>query len=293
MYAALATPRRKDSNAVDLGAELELVDFVCRGGVDGLVLLGSTGEFVHFDIHDRIRLAQFAVKRSRVPVAVNVSHSTLEGALTLARQSVSYGASALLLMPPYFFRYSQADIEEFCMRFAKELGPAVPLLLYNIPAFTNELQFETVMRLLATGLYAGIKDSSGRMDEFRRMNAVKKQAPFNLLIGNDQIFAEARAEGADGGISGVATAVPELLVSLDRAIQTGSEQKRAGLEARLQQFIAQSERFPFPFAIKEAITLRGIKTGPPAVVAANEEVEAFREWCRAWLPVVLKETAGG
>jgi dihydrodipicolinate synthase/N-acetylneuraminate lyase len=81
IHAALATPRRQDGNEVDLGAALELVDFVGRGGVDGLLLLGSTGEFVHFDVEDRVRLTQFAIKRSRVPVAVNVSHSSLEGAL--------------------------------------------------------------------------------------------------------------------------------------------------------------------------------------------------------------------
>jgi len=100
VHAALTTPRRPDLSQADLGAALELVDFVSRAGVDGVVLSGSTGEFPHFDIEDRLRLAQFAIRRSRAPVTVNVSHSSLDGALTLAR-----GCSARLRLT------GQADLE--------------------------------------------------------------------------------------------------------------------------------------------------------------------------------------
>jgi dihydrodipicolinate synthase/N-acetylneuraminate lyase len=279
----------------DLGAALELVDFASRAGVDGIVLSGSTGEFPHFDIEDRLRLAQFAIRRSRAPVTVNVSHSSLDGALTLARGASSSGAAALLLMPPYFFHYSQADIREFYLRFAKELGGGPPVLLYNVPAFTGELAFETVMDLLATGSFAGIKDSSGRLDGFRRMMAVKKQAPFTLLIGHDAVFAEARAEGADGVVSGVAGVVPELLVGLDRAIRAGTTPLAGRLEARLQEFIAWIERLPFPLALKEGLSLRGLKAGPPCLPPGQDtrhRLEEFREWFRGWLPRVLEESAG-
>jgi 4-hydroxy-tetrahydrodipicolinate synthase len=295
VHAALTTPRRPDSNQTDLGAALELVDFVSRGGVEGVVLSGSTGEFPHFDIEDRLHLAQFAIRRSRVPVTVNVSHSSLDGALTLARGAASFGAAALLLMPPYFFQYSQEDIQEFYLRFAKELGGGPPVLLYNVPAFTGELSFETVMNLLGTGSFAGIKDSSGKLDQFRRMMAVKKQAPFTLLIGHDRVFAEARAEGADGVVSGVGGVIPELLVGLDRAIRTGSEPQANRLEARLHEFLAWVDRFPFPLALKEGLALRGLKAGPAAAPAGKQtrqHLEEFRAWFQGWLPAVLKESTG-
>ena len=122
VHAALVTPRRADAHEIDFGAALELVDFACRSGCDGIVLLGSTGEFLHFDIDERLKLMRLAIKRSRVPVSVNVSHSSLEGALALAREAVSQGAAALLLMPPYFFPYEQPDIQEFYLRFARAAG---------------------------------------------------------------------------------------------------------------------------------------------------------------------------
>ncbi len=295
VYAALVTPRRPDQSKVDLGAALELIDFVSRGGVKGIVLSGSTGEFLHFDIEDRLHLAQFAIRRSRVPVAVNVSHSSLDGALALARGAVSFGAAALLLMPPYFFRYAQDDVTEFYLRFAKEAGTEIPILLYSVPSFGAGLELETAMSLLATGLFAGIKDSSGSLGLFRRMLAVKNRAPFTLLVGHDAVFAEARLEGADGVVSGTAGVIPELLGGLDCAVRTGDLDKRDRLDARLREFVGWIERFPFPQALKEALAVRGLRSGPPSSPlgqATRVKAGEFREWFQGWLPVVLKEAGG-
>jgi dihydrodipicolinate synthase/N-acetylneuraminate lyase len=290
----LVTPRHAGGNEIDVGTYLELVDFACSSGLDGIVLLGSTGDFVHFDLEDRLKLIRLAIKRSRLPVTVNVSHSSLDGALALAREAVARGAATLLLMPPYFFRYSQDHVEEFFLRFARGLGNSVPLLLYNIPAFSTEIQFETLMRLLATGMFLGLKDSSGRLDEFRRMMAVKRQAPFTLLIGDDTIFTQTRSEGSDGGISGVAGAFPELMLGLEKAIHGGAVQKRDRLEARLHELLAWLARFPFPTGVKEAVASRGLKIGPAAIPASPDgerQLAEFREWLRGWLPKVLREAA--
>ncbi|MCL6543677.1 MAG: dihydrodipicolinate synthase family protein [Bryobacteraceae bacterium] len=295
VHAALVTPRRDSGSEIDVSAALELVDFACRSGLDGIVLLGTTGEFIHFDLAERIKLMRLAIKRSTLPVTVNISHSSLGGAVALAREAAASGAAALLLMPPYFFRYEQAEIEEFYLRFAAEAGVPLPVLLYNMPAVTTPLELDTLLRLLATGRFAGVKDSSGRMDEFRRMKAARAQTPFVILIGDDRIYTEARMEGADGLISGVASTLPELLVGLANAILSNATQKRDRLEARLHEFIAWSVRFPFPLALKEAASLRGLKMGAPACPLAPATVarlEQFREWFQGWLPVVLEEARG-
>ncbi len=296
VHAALVTPFREGSGETDLAAALELVDFAAGRGVDGIVLLGTTGEFVHLGIKARLHLAQFAIKRSRLPVTVNVSHSTLEGALELARGAISAGASALLLMPPYFYPYDQVQVEAFYVRFVRELRPGVPLLLYNIPLVSTPLDFATAMRLIAAEGYAGIKDSSGDILNFRRMLAVRKHTPFTLLAGSDAIYAEARAEGGDGVVSGVAGALPELLSALDRSIRSGGpDGARMRLSARLLEFVAWCDGFPPPLAIKAALAVRGLKTGPPAVplaAEAQERLARFCEWFSGWLPLVLKESEG-
>jgi dihydrodipicolinate synthase/N-acetylneuraminate lyase len=295
IYVACVTPHRQaDGYEADVGALLEMLDFLAGAGVNGVALLGSTGEFLHLTFDDRVRLVQLAVKRSRVPVLVGVGHSTLDAAIELGREAVSAGAAGLLLMPPYFFRYSQEDIHEFYLQFAAAVGPAARILLYNVPFFTNEIAIETATSLLATGLFAGIKDSSGQYAYFERLHAVSKEKPFTLLVGNDRIYTRARQAGADGVVSGVACAVPELLVALDRAIRKNLAAEVERLDARLQEFIGWHDRFPTPVAIKTAVLERGLKVGPlamPLAPTSQKCLEEFRAWFKGWLPAVRREAA--
>ena len=291
---AALTPRREDGREVDVAAALELIDFLCAAGVAGIALLGSTGEFLNLTFDERIRLTYMAAKRSRVPLLAGVGHSSLNGAVELGREAMGAGAAGLLLMPPYFFRYSQADIREFYLRFAAQIGGQARIFLYNIPFFTNALDSSTAVELLEGGQFAGIKDSSGQMSYFETLAAARRRRPFTLLVGNDVIFTPARGRGADGVVSGVACAVPELMLGLDRAICAGAAAKTAVLEARLQEFIRWLDKLPVPMGIKAATEARGLKVGPPAVPLSPETqrvLDEFKEWFSSWLPEVCKEAA--
>jgi len=287
VIVAAVTPHGKRGDEPDIAATLELIDFLCDAGVQGIALLGSTGEFVNLNFSDRVRLVYLAAKRSRVPVLAGVSHTSLDGALALAREAAAAGAAGLLLMPPYFFRYQQPEIREFYLRFAAEAahGAHAPVYLYNIPAFTTEIAGETAIQLLSTGRFAGIKDSSGDWNNFELLLRHAREHPFTLLVGQDALFARARAAGAAGIVSGVACAVPELLLALDRAIQQGAAAEIERLDARLHEFLRRMDRFPLPVGIKAALELRGIKIGSFAVPLAPETsaaLDEFREWFGAW-----------
>ncbi len=291
--AAAITPRREGPE-IDLAAVFELIDFLAASGVNGISLAGSTGEFPHFTPDERARLVALAVKRSRVPVIAGVGHTTLDGALWLAREAAGAGAAALLLPPPYFYRYAQDDIREFYLRAARGLNGAAPLFLYNIPAFASGIGCGTAIELLTTGLFAGIKDSSGRWDDLIRLKEARARCQFTLLVGNEAIFAQARTAGIDGLISGAACAIPELLLALDRAIAAGKTETAARLDARLREFMAWMDRLPMPIGIREAAARRGLKTGPPAVppgARTQAQLAEFREWFQGWLPNVNQECA--
>jgi len=292
VFAAAVTPHRLEGHEADIGDMLELVDFLARSGVQGTVVLGSTGEFLHVKPSERARVVQFAVKRSRVPIIAGVSHSTLDGSLELASEAITSGAAALLVMPPYFFRYDQADIAEFYRRFSVEIGKtSVPMLLYNIPQFTSGIAFETARELIDSGRYAGIKDSSGDWDYFERLAGLRAEREFTLFVGNDSIFPQARQAGADGVVSGCACAIPELLVKLDAAITGGDASRTAMLTELLNEFIAWTDRFPTPVAIKVATAARGLKVGPLAVPLGPEKCQAlddFQAWFKNWFPAILK-----
>ena len=291
VFAAAVTPHRLEGHEADIGDTLELIDFLARSGVNGTVMLGSTGEFVHIKPSERARIVQFAVKRSRVPIIAGVSHSTLDGALELGAEAITSGAAALLLAPPHFFRYDAADVAEFYRRYAVEIGRSnVPMLLYNIPQFTSPIPFEVVQRLLESGNYAGIKDSSGDQEYFAKLAALRKEREFVLFVGNDAIYQEARVAGADGVVSGCACAIPELLVKLDAAIVSGETARASMLTDLLNEFIGWTDRFPTPVAIKAATAARGLRVGPAAVPLGPEKcraLEEFQQWFREWFPRVI------
>jgi dihydrodipicolinate synthase/N-acetylneuraminate lyase len=293
VYAAAVTPRRLGMQDINLGVMWDVIDFLAQHGVDGIVLLGSTGEFVHYSNSERMRMVGLAPRRSRVPVLVNVSHSTLDGALELAQAAAASGAAGILVMPPFFFRYGADDLVTFYDQFVREADVDIPILLYHIPCFTNPLPFSVSERLLRAGVVQGIKDSSGDQAGYEQLARLRAETPFTYMMGSDSLFVRARTEsGVDGAISGIASAVPELLVALNRAVGSNSDAVVTRLETRLQQFIAWTDRLAIPVCIKEAAAARGLKLGPHAIPPRGElerTIGEFRDWFKPWLVDVQRE----
>jgi len=87
--------------------------------------------------------------------------------------------------------------------------------------------------------------------------------------------------------------VPELMMALDRAVVSGDRTAAVHLDELLQEFLAWIDLFPQPVAIKVAVDLRGLKTGPlpvPLPPEKQKKLDEFREWFRGWLPV-MKESS--
>jgi 4-hydroxy-tetrahydrodipicolinate synthase len=139
----------------------------------------------------------------------------------------------------------------------------------------------------------GLKDSSGDAGTYEQFSGLRSEKPFTYLMGSDSLFVRARSEGGvDGGVSGIASAVPELLVALNKAVVNNSQEIVTRLEARLQQFIGWTDRLAVPVCIKEAAAARGLKVGPHAIPARGEQERAiadFREWFKPWLGEVQRE----
>ncbi|MBI2685090.1 MAG: dihydrodipicolinate synthase family protein [Acidobacteria bacterium] len=292
--AAVIAPRRENGHTIDIGLALDIVDFVNERGVKGVAVLGATGEFIHYDVEERMRLALMAVRRSRTAVIVNVSHSTVEGAVVLARNATEVGAAALLLMPPHFFRHSQEGIIAYYEEFARQVNGLAPTLLYNLPFFTNGLEPAAACTILESGHFAGIKDSSGDAQLFDALYALRQRIPFRLLLGNDKLLASHRAL-ADGVISGCACAVPELITAIDRAATRGDAEALARRGALLDAYIQKIDVFPTPFGIQLTLAARGFKRAvPPLPIgpAAQRQADEFAEWFRGFEAAMRDDCSG-
>jgi len=284
VWAAVVTPRRETGHEIDIASTLDIIDFLNESPITGLSVLGSTGEFVHFDYEQRLHLMRFAMKRSQKPVLPNITHSTLDGTIGLGEQALDYGAAGLLAMPPYYFRYGVDDIRRFYLTLA-EAFEEVKLFLYNIPFFSTPLPIDLACELLATGRFAGIKDSSGDPAYYQRLLTLRADHAFSLIIGNDAVFGEARLAGADGVVSGVAGALPELICAMERAAVAGQADQVAKLNLLLSECISWLDKFPVPMALKRAVKLRGFGEGNYAVPPPN--FTAFDAWFTEFLPRVL------
>ena len=187
----------------------------------------------------------------------------------------------------------KASCSAFFKAFRDELADAPPLLLYNIPFFTNPLAPATIAELIGYG-YAGVKDSGGSWEDFEAVRRLCGDRDYTFLVGNDRLFARARAAGAHGAVSGVASAVPELLVALNQAVCSGARERVVVLDRHLGEFLDRFDQIPVPMAIREAAAVRGLEPGPSAIrpdAALARTLEDFREWFGSWLPGVLASAA--
>jgi dihydrodipicolinate synthase/N-acetylneuraminate lyase len=197
-------------------------------------------------------------------------------------------------MPPYFYRYSDEQIAAFYNAFVKELAGKVALYLYNLPMYTNAIPQSVAEELLRSGAFAGIKDSTLDWPSFEPLTQLRGELDFALLVGNEILYLRGRIAGADGIVSGVAAALPELLVAIDRAIQAGDLDRAQRLNTRLEEFLVYVNKFPATAAIRQTANARGWKLGGSAVPfdnATRHEFTDFQRWLDEWLPQVLPECA--
>lgn len=294
VFAALLTPRKPDSTEADAASLLEYLDKVSKAGVDGLVFFGSTGEFIHFDLEERMRVVALAARRTRVPVLVNVSHSTLSGAVELAEQAAGAGAAGLLLMPPHFYHFDDDVLAEFYAQFVKAVGTALPIYLYNLPQSTAPMSPNLLRRLLCCGSFAGIKNSDANWASFETLLQIRQQHPFQLLVGNEHVYVKALAEGADGSVSGIAAALPELPVAIYRAVRSGDTPAAAVLSARLDELMSRLEALPPLTGLKQIAAVRSwlpFLSAIPLDEITLSKLHAFSEWLQGWLPATLHACA--
>lgn len=279
IYVAAVTPWGP-AETVDETALRRHVEMLLAAGVDGICVGGSTGEFPRLEIGGRKRLLRTVLEivAGRVPVLAGVGHASLDG--TLALLAGSAGAAAAVVPPPYYFPYAQPEVLAFYRRVTA--AAELPVFVYNIPQFTTGVEPATACELLASGLCAGIKDSSGSMAMLEALAAERRRSPFIFFCGRDECLPRALEMGADGALSGVAACAPEPLVALYRAFRAGDAALVARAHQLVAEFIDRMDAFPPPVAIRIGLEVRGIPVGPHAVPLAPETEQRARE-LRRWL----------
>ncbi|MFA5420325.1 MAG: dihydrodipicolinate synthase family protein [Bacteroidales bacterium] len=197
-----------------------LVEHMISGGIHGLFILGTTGEAPSLSYDLRYELVERVCKQvaGRIPVLVGVTDTSLRESLRLAEKSKEYGADAVVSAPPYYYAPSQQELIEYYEDMADHMP--LPLFLYNMPSHVKvSFEPETVRIIARHTNVIGLKDSSGGMVYFHTlMQMMKEEHPdFSLLIGPEELTAEAVLFGGDGGVNGGANMFPRLYTDLYKA----------------------------------------------------------------------------
>lgn len=227
-------------DALDLEGLEHLVEHVISGGVNGIFILGTTGEAPSLSYRLRRELIGTVCRlvSGRVPVLVGITDTAFAESVNLASVAADAGASRLVLTTPYYFPAGQTELKEYIRHLIPELP--LPLMLYNMPALTKVwFEIDTLRELVDLEGIVGVKDSSGDMDYYATLVTLRGERPdWSFFVGPEHLLPQSIALGGDGGVNGGANVFPRLFTDIYQAATTGN----TGELARLEQLVDSLQR---------------------------------------------------
>ena len=205
---ALATPFLDDQR-IDFESLKRLIDHVIAGGVDYLVVLGTTGESATLTASEKAQVLKAAVEynKGRVPLMLGLGGNATQKLIDEIEATEFYGVASILSVSPYYNKPTQEGI----IAHYKALADAspVPLVLYNIPGRTmSNLTASTTLTLSHHPNIVGIKEASGNLEQCMQI-AASMPKDFLLLSGDDLLTKPILSIGGSGVISVLANALPD------------------------------------------------------------------------------------
>ena len=273
---ALVTPFM-ENGAIDFAAVAKIVDNLIAGGVDYILVLGTTGETPTLSTDERKALIRFVRDRvaGRVKLMVGVGGNCTHDVVKTLRTWDLRGYDAVLSVNPYYNKPNQEGLYQHFKAIA-EASP-LPVMLYNIPGRTGvNMAPETIARL-ATDCdnIIGVKEASGNLEQ---MEQIKDLTPseFLLISGDDGLTVEVVKRGGVGVISVLANAYPaetKKVVSL--ALDGNTEEAEQKLKA-LDGIISSLFEEGNPVGVKTALYLKGVCTNTMRLplVSGSEALQA-------------------
>ncbi len=273
---ALVTPFM-ENGAIDFAAVAKIVDNLIAGGVDYILVLGTTGETPTLSTDERKALIRFVRDRVawRVKLMVGVGGNCTHDVVKTLRTWDLRGYDAVLSVNPYYNKPNQEGLYQHFKAIA-EASP-LPVMLYNIPGRTGvNMAPETIARL-ATDCdnIIGVKEASGNLEQMEQIKALTP-SDFLLISGDDGLTVEVVKRGGVGVISVLANAYPaETKEVVSLALDGNTEEAEQKLKA-LDGIIASLFEEGNPVGVKTALYLKGVCTNTMRLplVSGSEALQA-------------------
>lgn len=268
-----------ENGELDVQANKNIYDHLIEGGVDGIVLLGSTGEFFSIPLEQQKELIDLAIEHidKRTTVYVGTSCMSIEDTIMMSNYAHHAGADAVMIISPYYFSLSDESIEYYYNQVAK--ATEAKIYLYNFPARTGyDLSPELTLRLVQNNSnIVGYKDTVMEMGHTRALiSMMRTEYPeFDVLSGFAENFAHNVLCGGGGCIGGLSNLAPEVFAAWTKAVNDKDFDKIAEYQ-KVADVLMKLFGVGTPFVpiMKKAMVLRGIQMSDyctKPLLQANEE----------------------
>lgn len=277
---AVITPLTADGKFNEK-AMRKLINHLIGGGVHGLFIVGTTGEFYGVTPDEMRHIFSVAVDetKGRVPIYAGTGAITTRESIERTIIAEECGADAVSVLTPMFISPSQEQLVRHYTAIAA--STKLPVLLYNNPPKTGiNLTVDTVAKLAEVENIVGVKDSSGDFTLTAEYIRTTRGKNFSVLLGRDTLIYAGLCYGATGSIAACANVAPRLCADIYDKYLAGD--LAGALEA---QFTLAPLRIAFtigtfPAVIKESLAMLGIEAGPcmdPVGPMTPEEREKLRK----------------
>jgi dihydrodipicolinate synthase/N-acetylneuraminate lyase len=252
--AAAVTPLTADGNELDEGAIGPLARFLAEHGIDGVLACGTTGEGILLTVDERRRVAErfLEARPDGFQVAVHAGAQTTADTVSLATHAKEIGADAVAVIAPPYFPLDGRALLAHLTSAAEACGP-LPFYVYEFAGRSGyAIPVTVIERLRETSPnLAGMKVSD------TPWSAVEPYVleGLDLFVGSEPLVLEALEHGADGAVSGLATAFPEIVASLVHDLDAAAGEHVVALRTLLGPL-------PIHAALKEILVARGVPVGP-------------------------------
>ena len=285
IYPALPTPMAADGR-IDLAALKALTDFVIGQGVDGLYVGGSTAESFLLTEDERRSIAETVLTRAagRVKVIVHTGAGGTDAAVRLSKHARAHGADAISSVPPIYFKYTTDEVIAYYLELIER--SEMPLVVYNIPAFTGiNMTQGPIAELFKHPRVVALKHTNTNMYELERVLA--RNPSLVALNGYDEAFLSGLAMGAHGMIGSTVNFMARKFIALRDAFVAGRNAEAFRLQREANAIIETLVEVGVFSAVKYALTLRGVDCG-----ACRGPFRPLTEEGKARVKAVLEQYLG-
>ena len=259
IYPALPTPMSGDGS-VNYAALKNLVDFVIAQGVDGVYIGGSTAESFLLTEDERQKIAETVLGHAagRVKAIVHTGAGGTDAALRLSKHAKANGADAISSVPPIYFKYTTDEVIAYYLELIESSD--MPLVVYNIPAFTGiNMTQGPIAELFKHPRVVALKHTNTNMYELERVLA--HNPSLIALNGYDEAFLSGLSMGASGMIGSTVNFMARKYIALRDAFLAGKNAEAFRLQREANEIIETMVEAGVFNAVKYALTLRGVDCG--------------------------------